>query len=155
MAEARIRAQEADFRYQGRFIPGSDVLFGSDPNVAAYDPPQRATRDVWDDIIEEVIMARSRATRKSIGQQVSLLVASKVQAYWDVQGAKRDRARAQEEKKLKILAKSTMKMVNAEWKKAVYVCPSLCLWVGIEMLNRVCLFFLAACTRSKPAEAGS
>jgi helicase SWR1 len=132
MAEARIRAEEADFRRQGRFIPGTRVLFGSDPNVAAYDPPNRSTRDVWDDIVEEVAIVRSRAPKKSIGPQVSALVASKVQAYWDVQGVKRDRARAQEEKKLKILAKSTIKMVNAEWKKAVYVCRSLCLWVAIE-----------------------
>lgn len=142
MAEARIRAQEADFRHQGRFIPGTDVLFGSDPNVAAYDPPKRATRDVWDDIIAEVVIARSRVPKKSIGRQVSSQIANKIQAYWDVQEVKRDRARAQEEKKLKILAKSTMKLVNAEWKKAVYVCLSL--------LYQSCnanVGFLVACTR--------
>lgn len=127
LADARIREREADFRRQGRFIPGTDVLFGSDPNVTAYIPPKRSTRDVWDDIVEIISVTRSKVPKKTTGQQVTAQIASKIQAYWDTQEVKRDKARAQEEKKLRILAKATMKMVNAEWKKVVHVCTNLCL----------------------------
>jgi len=121
LAEARIRNQEADFRRQGRFIPGTDVLFGSDPNVVLYDPPKRTTRDVWDDIVEIVTVIRAKSSKKFVGQQIAGQIASKIQMYWDAQEIKKDRVKAQEEKKLRALAKATMKMVISEWKKAVYV----------------------------------
>jgi helicase SWR1 len=120
--EARIRNQEAEFRRQGRFIPGTDVLFGSDPNTLPYDPPKRTTRDVWDDIVEIVTATRGKAPpKKSVGQQTAGQIASKIQVYWDAQEMKKDRARAQEEKRLKALAKATMKVIILEWKKVVHV----------------------------------
>lgn len=122
LEEARIREREADFRRQGRFIPGTDVLFGTEPSTIPYDPPKRTTRDIWDDIVEIISTTRSKVPKKTVGQQVAAQIASKVQAYWDTQGVKRDKARAQEERRLRALAKATMKMVNAEWKKAVHVC---------------------------------
>lgn len=130
--EARIRNQEAEFRRQGRFIPGTDVLFGSDPNTLPYDPPKRTTRDVWDDIVEIITVTRGKASKKSIGQQIAGQIASKVQVYWDTQEMKKGRARAQEEKRLKGLAKATIKMVNSEWKKAVHVS----LGIGFFLFNR-------------------
>ncbi|KAF9448264.1 hypothetical protein P691DRAFT_781222 [Macrolepiota fuliginosa MF-IS2] len=121
LEDARIREREAEFRRQGRFIPGTDVLFGTEPCTTPYDPPDRTTRDAWDDIVEIVSATRGKMPKKTIGQQVAAQIASKVQAYWDTQGIKRDRARAQEEKRFRTLAKATMKMVIAEWKKAVHL----------------------------------
>ena len=129
LVEARIRNQEADFRHQGRFIPGTDLLFGSDPNAVLYDPPKRTTRDVWDDIIDIVAVIRAKSSKKSVGQQIARQIASKVQVYWDAQEIKKDRVKAQEEKKLKALAKATMKMVISEWKKAVHVCLPSTIWI--------------------------
>ncbi|KAF5355172.1 hypothetical protein D9756_005695 [Leucocoprinus leucothites] len=120
LAEARIRKQEAEFRRQGRFIPGTDVLFGSDPGTLPYDPPKRTTTDTWDDIVKIVTARRAKAPKKPIGQQIAGQIASKIQVYWDAQETKKDKARAQEEKRLRALAKATMKMVITEWKKAVY-----------------------------------
>jgi helicase SWR1 len=45
-----------------------------------------------------------------------------VQGYWDGHALREDKAKAQEERRLKALAKATIKMVTREWKKAVFVC---------------------------------
>ena len=52
--------------------------------------------------------------------QVTSAIASKMQAYFDTLETKRVKAKEAEEKKLKNVAKSTMRMVIAEWKKAVF-----------------------------------
>jgi hypothetical protein len=58
------------------------------------------------------------------GKHVAGQIATKVQGYWDGYAAKKDRAKVMEEKRLRALAKSTVKMVITEWKKAVFVCAS-------------------------------
>jgi len=76
--------------------------------------------DVWDHILHAVT-AQGRV-RRHHGRHVASQVASKIHAYWDGYAAKKDRAKVQEEKRLRMLAKTTVKMVANEWKKAVFVC---------------------------------
>lgn len=150
LKEARIREQEAAFRRQGRFIPGTDVLFGTQPNTTPYDPPKRTTRDAWDDIVEIVCATRGKIPKTTLGQQVTAQIASKVRAYWDTQELKRGKAKAQEEKRLRALAKAAMKMVNTEWKRVVHVCS---LYV-LSIITRYS-FVIVACTGTGEVEAGS
>jgi len=118
--EAIIRRQITQFRNAGRFIPGTDVLFGTEPNDTPYVSPQRSSKDSWDAIVEAVIARGRTKQRRPLGKQVAALVASKVQAHFDGQEARRIKAKEQEERRLRNLAKSTMKAVIAEWKKAVH-----------------------------------
>ncbi|KAF8870891.1 hypothetical protein BD779DRAFT_1680768 [Infundibulicybe gibba] len=92
------------FRSQGRFIPGTDILFGSSMDQKPpFTTPQRPQRN-----------------KKASGRQVAAQIAGKIQTYWDSQASKKDKAKVQEERKLRILAKTTIKMVIAEWRKAVF-----------------------------------
>lgn len=120
-SEAAIREQVVRFRREGRFIPGTDILFGTEPHKVEYTSPQRSTTDTWDHVVAAVI-ARGRAkSKRSIGQQIASQIASKVQTHFDGQESKKIKAKEAEERRLRNLAKSTMKIVIGEWKKAVYV----------------------------------
>lgn len=80
--------------------------------------PQRP-KDAWDHVIEAVTH-RNRNTLVK-GRQVAAQVASRIQGYWDQRALREKTARVQEEKRLRALAKATIKMVTSEWKKAVFV----------------------------------
>jgi helicase SWR1 len=110
------------FRRQGRFIPGTDALFGF--NVDTQSPfatPLRTAKDLWDNVIEAVIRRSEAKSKVPSGREIAAQVASKVRAYWDAQEAKKDKVRVQEERRLRTLAKATIKIVTNEWKKAVFV----------------------------------
>ncbi|KZT72426.1 hypothetical protein DAEQUDRAFT_723141 [Daedalea quercina L-15889] len=75
-------------------------------------------QDAWAHIIEAV---KDRAVNQPIsGPQVAAQVASRVRAYWESRAVKGDKVKAQEEKRLRALAKATIRQVIDEWKKAVY-----------------------------------
>ncbi|KAK7057725.1 helicase SWR1 [Favolaschia claudopus] len=59
-------------------------------------------------------------TSKTRGALVAAQVASKIQGYWDGEAAKLEKGRIIEERRLKALAKSVMKDVVGEWKKALF-----------------------------------
>lgn len=120
--DAAILERTEQFRKQGRFIPGTDVLFGFNVDTtASFTTPQRTNKDHWDHVVEAAI-SESRHWRKRLsGRQIAAQVASKIQAYWDSQEAKKDKLKSQEERRLRGLAKHTIKMVTQEWKKAVFV----------------------------------
>ncbi|KAF4621127.1 hypothetical protein D9613_000994 [Agrocybe pediades] len=118
--EAIIRERVVQFRNDGRFIPGTDVLFGTEPSDIHYISPQRTSRDIWDDIVAAVVAKGKSKQRKPLGKQIANQIASKVQSHFDGQENRKIRAKEQEEKRLRNLAKSTMKAVIAEWKKAVH-----------------------------------
>lgn len=119
-AEAAIRQKIDRFRKAERFIPGTEVIFGTAPPTDDYTSPKRTTKDIWDHIVES-ITARDRTKKKPIGRQIASQIASKVQAYFDGQEAKKNKTREQEERRLRNLAKTSMKAVIAEWKRAVNV----------------------------------
>lgn len=77
--------------------------------------------DAWDGIIEAVKL-RAQTPMVS-GQQIAAQIAGCVRTYWEAQAIRDDKVRVQEEKRLRALAKATIRMVAAEWKKAVFVSP--------------------------------
>lgn len=121
-ADAAIFERTESFRQQGRFIPGTDMLFGFNVDTqASFTTPQRTTTDQWDDVINAVIRRKEANSKIQSGRQITSQIVSKIQAYWDAQEARKDKIRLQEEKRLRALAKATIKMVTNEWKKAVFV----------------------------------
>lgn len=121
MAEATILERVEQFRVAGRFIPGTEVLFGTTAPDTPYIPPRRTTRDMWDDVIEAVVAHAKTRPKKPLGRTVAAQVATRVQTHFATKEMRRTKARDMEERRLRNLAKSTMKAVVAEWKKAVYV----------------------------------
>ncbi|KAG6335821.1 hypothetical protein ID866_3257, partial [Astraeus odoratus] len=79
--------------------------------------PQRP-KDAWDYVVEAVVQRNRRGLPK--GRQVAAQVASRIQGYWDQHASREKTARAQEERRLRALAKATIKMVTNEWKRAVF-----------------------------------
>ena len=125
-AEAEIREKVVKFKVEGRFIPGTQALFGTVPHEAPYISPSRTTKDIWDAVVETVVVRARMMPKKPIGRQITAQIASKVQAYFDGLETKKMKAKEVEERRLRNFAKSTMKLVISEWKKAVYV--SCLLW---------------------------
>lgn len=82
-------------------------------------PETRRQPDVWDAIMEAVKIRAE--TPLPYGPDVAAQVASQVKAYWNIRAVRDDKAKAQEERRLKALAKATIRMVTAEWKKVVFV----------------------------------
>ncbi|KAK7036501.1 swr1 complex component [Paramarasmius palmivorus] len=80
----------------------------------------RESKDIWDYCVDDAIEFDRSRRKRLTGQAIAAQVASKIRAYWDAQVVKQDKAKAQEEKRLKQLAKMTIKMVTTEWKKAVF-----------------------------------
>lgn len=123
LEEAKLRERVAHLRREGRFVPQKQAdeedgaVIGVDFDYAA---PERTSKDSWDAVIEEATHRYRTRSKRTFAKQVTSAIASKVQTHFDNLEAKRYKAREAEEKKLRNLAKATMKMVIAEWKKAVY-----------------------------------
>jgi helicase SWR1 len=88
------------------------------PSGSGTKGPQRVP-DHWDQIIRE--MQEHAKTRRAIGKYVASQVAARIKGYWEAQALRDDKVRAQEEKRLRALAKGTIRLVIAKWKEAVYV----------------------------------
>jgi len=136
--EAAFREKIDRLHKQGRFLP---FLYGDSfkglasgkatpapvlaitANSNARDP--RRTKDVWEHIVETIVHRGRHGGGGSAflfrGRQVATQVANRIQVYWDQSAVREDRARVQEERRVRALAKATVKMVVAEWKKAVFV----------------------------------
>jgi helicase SWR1 len=126
------------------------VLFGFNVDTqTSFISPQRQSKDQWDNVIEAVISQREGTNKLQSGRQIASQIASKVQAYWDVREARKEKIKLQEERRLRALAKATIKMVTNEWKKAVFVR----LFLLYALLKFNCR--LAAHSRTRKAEARS
>ena len=105
----------------GKATPAPVLSITANPN--ARDP--RRSKDGWEHVVETVVQRGRHGGGGSgfivRGRQVAAQVANRIQAYWDQSVVREDRARVQEEKRVRALAKATVKMVVAEWKKAVFV----------------------------------
>ena len=120
--DASVYERTEAFRKQGRFIPGTDLLFGFNVDTeTAYVSPRRKTKDQWDYVIEAIIEQKKMKSRPQSGPEITSQIASKIRSYWDGQEAKKDKLRLQEERRLRTLAKATIKLITSEWKKAVFV----------------------------------
>jgi hypothetical protein len=88
------------------------------------------------------------------GPEIAATIAAKVRTYWDVQNAKEGRVKLQQEKQLRVLAKATLKLVIAEWKKAVFVSDiSLALSRVVESHTDESILFLSMAARTRTATA--
>ncbi|CAL1712065.1 unnamed protein product [Somion occarium] len=105
---ARFLNKIASMRKQGRLL----YTFEGERQE-----PKRVGGDIWDHLLEDV-KARARV-RPTSPRQGALQVANRVKAYWESQAAKEDKVKALEEKRLRALAKSTVKLVINKWKEAV------------------------------------
>ncbi|KDQ28332.1 hypothetical protein PLEOSDRAFT_1112957 [Pleurotus ostreatus PC15] len=114
-ADAEIHERVELFRKQGRFIPGTDVLFGTTPQEGSFTTPQRTTNDIWDEVVADATAAGRARLKKSTGKTISALI----QGYWDAQASKKDRAKVLEERRLRALAKATVRLVANEWKRVL------------------------------------
>lgn len=123
LEEAKLREKVSKLRREGRFVSQrqADEEDGMDlDGDLDYAAPERTSKDCWDAVMEEVIHRYQTRSRRSTAKQVTSAIIYKVQVHFDNLEAKRLKAREAEEKKLRNLAKATMKAVIAEWKKAVY-----------------------------------
>lgn len=149
--EAVLREKIERLNKQGRFVP---FLYGepfkgllpgkatsmpvptliADPN--ARDP--RRSKDMWEHIVETIVHRGRHGGGGGDflvrGPQVAAQVANRIQVYWDQSVVRGDRARVQEEKRVRALAKATVKMVVAEWKKAVFVSFLFSFQLGLSAL---------------------
>ncbi len=110
-------------RQQGRML-----LSAEDAGCALQSSPtdlRTPGSDPWDHVLD-AIRVRHRQ-RETSGPEIAATIAAKVRTYWDLQNAKKGKVRVQHEKQLRALAKATMKIVIAEWKKAVFVSCTFCL----------------------------
>lgn len=123
--EAILLERVDSMRRQGRYVPSIEYDEAElSADIATNANLKRPTSDAWDDCIEDVIAyGQQTKSKRGLGRQIAAQIAGKVKAYWDGQAAKQDKAKTQEERKLRALVKATIKMVTAEWKKAVFVGP--------------------------------
>ena len=125
--EAALRDKIESFRKQGRLIVDSATFHEINEisgRVSVQEP--KRDRDAWDAVIEAVTRRSPRA--QSRGRVIAGQIAVRIKAYWDQRAQREDRAIVQEEKRLRALAKATIKMVTSEWKKAVFVCTIHLIW---------------------------
>jgi helicase SWR1 len=91
--------------------------------------------DPWSRIIDAVVV--NGKIKKVDGKSVAAQIAGKIKVYWDTFAAREDRARLMEDKRLRAMAKSTVRLVVAEWKKVTFVslsCPFFCLYHETDFL---------------------
>ena len=141
--EAALIDRIESYRREGRLRPDHDVLAAaaarstSSPDasgnasskpVALMSDPRVRGPDTWDHVVQAIVSQgqsqNQNRARQNKGKHITSQIAGKIQTYWDGYAARKDRARAQEEKRLRALAKSTIRMVVGEWKKAVFVSVS-------------------------------
>ncbi|TFK65613.1 hypothetical protein BDN72DRAFT_189548 [Pluteus cervinus] len=119
-ADAKLLDRIDRFRKDGLLVPRppgmtSQTLWSTPPTGLL-----RTSRDIWDQIIASVVVIGKLKVKRPMGKYVAAQVAAKVQGYWDGYATRQDKVRLQEERRVRALAKATMKTVTNEWKKAVF-----------------------------------
>ena len=122
--EARGRAVFLErvhaLRQQGQMLLSSEDASRARALQTRPTVPRTLGADPWGHILDAVC-ARYRGQRETSGPEIAASIAAKVRTYWDLQNAKEGRVRLQQEKQLRALAKTTLKLVITEWKKAIFV----------------------------------
>jgi helicase SWR1 len=120
--DAAILDKRERFRKQGRLI----VRYDGDSSTQVGDDAPLRSHAVWQSILE-LVAARDPTESARQRDLVTSQITAKIKAYWDMQALKQEKHRAIEEKRLRSLAKETIRLVVNEWKRAVLViftCPS-------------------------------
>lgn len=123
-ADAEVLERVAALRKGGRMLlsPSEVEALGPGEDVVR-EVEQHNPRTVWDFVVEDIRLWHESHDLDT-GPRTAATVASKVKGYWEAYSAKEDKARLVEERRLRGLAKATIKLVIGEWKKAVYVSSS-------------------------------
>ncbi|KAK0226604.1 SNF2 family N-terminal domain-containing protein, partial [Armillaria fumosa] len=117
--DADILERASKLKEDGRWFYRSEEEGGIIEDLETPQGPERTTKDVWDYCIEQIVALGQAEIKRPIGVQIASQIASKVQVYWEGQYAKQDKKRVQEEKRLRALAKQTIKEVTSAWGKIV------------------------------------
>ncbi|KAG6872516.1 hypothetical protein C0995_009206 [Termitomyces sp. Mi166 len=113
--------EHAERLKNGGFLPMFDESFQFDEeNMRKSWVQPRQSKDHWDHVVESACHAGKLWRKKSSGQQITSQWAKAVRGYWDGQEAMKEKFKIQEERRLRALAKATIRIVTDEWKKAVF-----------------------------------
>ncbi|KAG6853514.1 hypothetical protein C0991_003644 [Blastosporella zonata] len=119
--DASILERAERLRAHGGFLPILDQSFAiNGENMGTSLTPPRPTTDHWDHIIDAACHVSRVWRKRPSGQHIAGQWAKAVRGYWDGQEVMKERLVAQEERRLRALAKATIRMVTDEWKKAVF-----------------------------------
>ncbi|KAG6830430.1 hypothetical protein H0H92_000733 [Tricholoma furcatifolium] len=121
-ADAALLERAERFRQSGRLLPKFDDTIDVD-NEGGMDSSfstVRKSNDHWDHVVETVCHVSTLWRKRSTGQQIAGQWAKAVRSYWDGQDQMKEKLKVQEERRLRALAKATIRMVTDEWKKAVF-----------------------------------
>ncbi|KAG2137304.1 SNF2 family N-terminal domain-containing protein [Suillus cothurnatus] len=117
--KAALLDKMESFRQQGRLIIDNatfNEMSKTRGGVSFHEPKQ--DRDPWD-VVLEAITRRSRREQVK-GRAIAAQISIRIKAYWDQRAQREDKAKIHEERRLRALAKATIKVVTSEWKKAVF-----------------------------------
>ncbi|KAG2347451.1 hypothetical protein BDR05DRAFT_981081 [Suillus weaverae] len=117
--KATLLDKMESFRQQGRLIVDNatfNEMSKTRGGVSFHEPKQ--DRDSWD-VVLEAITQRSRREQVK-GRVIAAQISTRIKAYWDQRAQREDKAKMHEERRLRALAKATIKVVTSEWKKAVF-----------------------------------
>ncbi|KAF7362425.1 Helicase SWR1 [Mycena venus] len=111
----------------------SAAVIGGAPEASSARAPNSGPDDAWAAVVRSIVVhgRKNRSnvsssapgnprSRKTRGAVIAAQVAAKIQAYWDGEAAKLEKGRLVEERRLRVLAKTIVKLVAGEWKKAVF-----------------------------------
>lgn len=131
-------------RKEGRLLDDLSVLELTSPETANN---QRKSSDIWYHCIVDAAAYLESKSKEPSGVEIAGQIAKTIQNYWDVQTVKQEKMKAQEEKRIRALAKATIKLVVAEWKKAVFV--------GLYLLAYLGPFLICTCSISVSRSASN
>ncbi|KAJ3762451.1 SNF2 family N-terminal domain-containing protein [Lentinula raphanica] len=114
---ARFSEHIRSLRKQGRVLVDPSVLELTPFEVAH---KEREPSDVWYHCIKDAAAYLESKKGEPTGVEITGIIAKAIQEYWVGQTAKQEKLRARENKRMRALAKATIKLVTAEWKKAVF-----------------------------------
>ncbi|KAG1739104.1 SNF2 family N-terminal domain-containing protein [Suillus paluster] len=117
--KAALLDKMESFRKQGRLIVDSATFHEMSKTKRGMSfQESKRDRDTWDAVLEAITQRSPREQVK--GRVIAAQISTRVKAYWDQRAQREDKAKTQEERRLRALAKATIKMVTKEWKKAVF-----------------------------------
>ncbi|KAG6816590.1 hypothetical protein H0H87_004816 [Tephrocybe sp. NHM501043] len=120
-ADASILERAERLRNHSGFLPVLDEsLKANAESLGTSLAPVRQSKDHWDYVVDTVCHVANLWRKGSFGRHITGQWAKAVRGYWDGQELMKEKLKAQEERRLRALAKATIRMVTDEWKKAVF-----------------------------------
>ncbi|KAG0708694.1 SNF2 family N-terminal domain-containing protein [Suillus ampliporus] len=117
--KAALLDKMESFRRQGRLIVDSATFheISRTKSGTSFQESKR-DRDDWDAVLAAITQRSPREQVK--GRVIAAQISTRIKAYWDQRAQREDKSKIHEEKRLRALAKATIKMVTNGWKKAVF-----------------------------------